>query len=61
MDVIHVSYNESVVNYILFNMELSATARWEIGENAINDIDDGNDNDDHDLDQSPVRINSFGN
>ncbi len=31
-------------------MELTATARWEIGENAIDDIDDGNDNDDHDLD-----------
>ena len=46
------SYNESVVHYILFNMELTATATWEIGDNAIDDIDDGNfnDNDDHDLD-----------
>jgi len=44
------SYNESVIHYILFNMELTATVTWEIGDNAIDDIDDGNDNDDHDLD-----------
>jgi hypothetical protein len=45
------SYNESVIHYILFNMERTVTARWEIGENAIDDIDDGNNNnDDHDLD-----------
>ncbi len=37
-------------------MDFTATARWEIGENAIDDIDDGNDNDDHDLDAIDTTI-----
>ena len=38
-------------------MECTVTARWEIGENAIDDIDDGNDNDDHDLNAIDPTIN----
>ncbi len=50
------SYNESVIHYILFNMERTVTARWEIGENAIDDIDDGNDYHDHDHDDPTINL-----
>ncbi len=44
-----VSYNESFIHYILFNMELTYSLE-SLDETAIDDIDDFNYNDDHDID-----------
>jgi hypothetical protein len=54
MDVIHVclSHTTNLIHITLHTLQYGTCCscyRWEIGENAIDDIDDGNDNDDHDL------------